>query len=153
MDIPTAGPVPGPHRETIGKLCLINIARRRRPIGSQTCTTQLRVVINRTLSSYQPGSRTILYDTLVPTDANVRIARHSANVNGVPTRRQMFRFAPDNIEAQSGHAIGSADARFTLAAAASVPCQIIPRARSYLVPDHPPSTNTERFTHSGMILP
>ena len=46
----------GGHREVIG------------PIGSRTCTTQLRVVINKTLSPYQPGSRTILYDSLVPTD-------------------------------------------------------------------------------------
>ena len=79
----------------------------------RTCTPQLRVVINKTLSLYQPGSRTILYDSLVPTDANVR---HSANiacndyVNGVPTRRRMVssRFASDYIGASdrlmwSGH--------------------------------------------------
>ena len=29
-----------------------------RPIGSRTCRTQLRVVINKALSPYQPGSRT-----------------------------------------------------------------------------------------------
>ena len=73
----------GGHRAIL-LLNMFNIARRRRPIGSRTCTTQLRVVINKTLSPYQPGSRTILYDSLVPTDANGHIARHSANVNGVP---------------------------------------------------------------------
>ena len=89
-------------------LNMFNIARRRRPIGSRTCTTQLRVVINKTLSPYQPGSRTILYNSPAPTDANVRIACHSANVNGVPTRRRMAssRFASDYIGAQSGHRIG-----------------------------------------------
>ena len=55
----------GGHRAILN---MFNIARRRRPIGSRTCTTQLRVVINKTLSPYQPGSRTILYDSLVPTD-------------------------------------------------------------------------------------
>ena len=92
---------------------MFNIARRRRPIGSRTCTTQLRVVINKTLSPYQPGSRTILYDSLVPTDANGHIARHSANVNGVPTRRRMVSCREtihigraDSIGAQSGHRIG-----------------------------------------------
>ena len=80
----------------------------REVIGSRTCTTQLRVVINKTLSPYQPGSRTVLYDSLVPTDANGHIARHSANVNGVPTRRRMVssRIASDYIGAQSGHRIG-----------------------------------------------
>ena len=39
---------------------------------------------NKTPSPYHPGSRTLLYDSLAPTDANVRIARHSANVNGGP---------------------------------------------------------------------
>ena len=79
-----------------------------RPIGSRTCTTQLRVVINRTLSPYQPGSRTVLYDSLVPTDANGHIERHSVNVNGVPMRRRMVssRTASDYIGAQSGHRIG-----------------------------------------------
>ena len=56
----------GGHRAILN---MFNIARRRRPIGSQTCTMQLRVVIYKTLSPYQPGSRTILYDSLVPTDA------------------------------------------------------------------------------------
>ena len=37
-----------------------------------------RLVYNKTLSPYQPGSRTILYDSLAPTDANGHIARHSA---------------------------------------------------------------------------
>ena len=55
----------GGHRAILN---MFNIAQRRRPIGSRTCTTQLRVVINKTLSPYQPGSRTILYDSLVPTD-------------------------------------------------------------------------------------
>ena len=95
----------GGHRAILN---MFNIARRRRPIGSRTCTTQLRVVINKTLSPYQPGSRTIFYDSLVPTDANGYIARHSANVNGVPTRRRMVssRIASDYIRAQSGHRIG-----------------------------------------------
>ena len=51
-----------------------------------------------------------MYDSLVPTDANGRIARHSANVNGVPTRRRMVssRIASDYIGASdrlmwSGH--------------------------------------------------
>ena len=76
--------------------------------GSRTCTTQLRVVISKAPSPYQPWSRTILYDSLVPTDANVRIARHSASINGAPTRRRMvsFRFASDYIGGQSGHRIG-----------------------------------------------
>ena len=56
------------------------------PIGSRTCTTQLRVVINKTLSPYQPGSRTNI--VRLPR-TNWRVARHSANVNGVPTRRRM----------------------------------------------------------------
>ena len=58
----------------------------------------------KTPSPYQPGSRTILYDSLAPTDANVRIARHSANVNGVPTWRRMVssRFASDYIGGQTG---------------------------------------------------
>ena len=95
----------GGHRAILN---MFNIARRRRPIGSRTCTMQLRVVINKTLSPYQPGSRTILYDSLVPTDANGHIARHSANVNGVPTRRRIVssRIASDYIGAQSGHRIG-----------------------------------------------
>ena len=95
----------GGHRAILN---MFNIARRRRPIGSRTCTTQLRVVINKTLSPYQPGSRTILYDSLVPTDANGHIARHSANVNGVPTPHRMVssRIASDYIGAQSGHRIG-----------------------------------------------
>ena len=77
-------------------------------VGSRTCTTQLRVVISKAPSPYQPWSRTILYDSLVPTDANVRIARHSASINGAPTRRRMvsFRFASDYIGGQSGHRIG-----------------------------------------------
>ena len=89
---PTRNQLSGPHREAI---------------GSRTCTTQLRVVINKTPSPYQPGSRTILYDSLVPTDANVRIARHLANVNGVPTRHRMVssRFSSDYIGGQSGHRI------------------------------------------------
>ena len=95
-------------RRAILNILNFNIARRHRPIGSQTCTTQLRVVINKTPSPYQTGSRTILYDSLVPTDANVRIVRHLANVNGVPTRRRMVssRFASDYIGGQSGHRIG-----------------------------------------------
>ena len=89
-------------------LNMFNIARRRRPIGRRTCTMQLRVVINKTPSPYHPGSRTILYDSLVPTDANVRVVRHSANVDGVPTRRRMVssRFASDYIGGQAGHRIG-----------------------------------------------
>ena len=47
-------------------LSMFNIARRRRPIGRRTCTTQLRVVINKNPSPHQPGSRTILYDSLIP---------------------------------------------------------------------------------------
>ena len=47
----------GDHREVVG----------RRPLGSRTCTTQLRVVINKTPSPYKPGSRTIVYDSLVLT--------------------------------------------------------------------------------------
>ena len=46
--------------------------------------TQLRVLIYKTHSPYQPESRTILYDSMVPTDANVGIGHHSANVNGGP---------------------------------------------------------------------
>ena len=70
---------------------------------------QLRVIINKTPSPYQPGSRTILYDSLVLADANVRIARHSANVNGVPTQRRMVssRFASDYIGGQSDRLMGS----------------------------------------------
>ena len=64
-------------------LNMFNIARR--PIGSRSCITQLRVVIYKTHLPYQPESRTIFYDSMVPTDANVGIAHHSANVNGVPT--------------------------------------------------------------------
>ena len=77
-----------------------------RPSGGHR-TILLRVVINKPLSPYQPGSRTILYDSLLPTDANGHIARHSANVNGVPMRRRMVssRIASDYI-AQSGHRIG-----------------------------------------------
>ena len=95
----------GGHRAILN---MFNIARRRRPIGSRTCTTQLRAVINKTLSPYQPGTRTILYNSLEPTDANGHIARHSANVNGVTTRRRMVssRFASDYIGGQSGHRIG-----------------------------------------------
>ena len=84
----------------------------RRPIGSRMCTMQLRVVMNKASSPYKPGSRTILYDSLVPTNANVRIARHSANVNGVPTRCRMVSslFASDYIGGQSGHRIGQCEA-------------------------------------------
>ena len=93
----------GPHRETIGRS-----SADREP--NVYITTQLRVVIDKALSPYQPGSHTILYNSLVPTDANVRIARHSGNVNGVPTRRRMVssRFASDYIGGQSrfsGHRI------------------------------------------------
>ena len=42
-------------------------------VGSRTCAMQLRLVINKTLSPYNSGSRTILYDSLAPTDATVRI--------------------------------------------------------------------------------
>ena len=66
---------------------------------------------------YQPGSRTILYESLVPTDANVHIARHSANdVNGVPgCRRDVGWFRPDlppttRIHRRSGHRIGECEA-------------------------------------------
>ena len=77
------------------------------------CTTQLRVVINKTPSPCQPGSRTLLYDSLVPTDANVGIARHSANVNGVPTRRWMVssRLASDYIGKKANWGIGSANVK------------------------------------------
>ena len=93
-------------------LNMFNNARHRQPIRSRTCTTQLRVVINKTPTPYKPGSRTILYDSLVPPDASVRIARHSANVNGVPTRHQMVssRFASNSIRGQSGHRIGKCKA-------------------------------------------
>ena len=99
----------GGHRAILN---MFNIAQRRRPIGSRTCTMQLRVVINKTPSPYKSGSRTILCDFLEPTDANVRIARHSANVNGVPTRRRMVlsRYASDYIGGQSGHRIGYCEA-------------------------------------------
>ena len=58
---PTRNRLSGPHRETIGRpsggrrailnkiLNMFNIARRRRPIRSRTCTTQLRVVINKAM--------------------------------------------------------------------------------------------------------
>ena len=54
----------------------------------------------------------MLSDSLVPTDANVRIARHSANVNGVPTRIRMIssRFASDYIGGQLRHRIGYCEA-------------------------------------------
>ena len=35
-------------------LNMFNISRRRRSIGRRTCTTQLRIVINKTPSPYQP---------------------------------------------------------------------------------------------------
>ena len=78
-----------------------------RPIRSRTCTTQLRVVINKTLSPYQPASRTILYDSLVLTDANVRICAIRQCEWGLireATRRRMVssRFASDYIGGQSG---------------------------------------------------
>ena len=108
-----ADPMPRLCPDAVGSANVNGLPTRNRPsrrrglIGGRTCTTQLRVVINKTLSPYQPGSRTILYDSLVPTDANGHIARHSANVNGVPTRRRMVssRIA-DYIGAQSGHRIG-----------------------------------------------
>ena len=74
------------HRQTTTTLIASGPPLRGDPYFVCISTTLLR---NKTLSPYQPGSRTILYDSLVPTDANVRIARHSANVNGVPTRRRM----------------------------------------------------------------
>ena len=96
-------------------LNMFNIPWCRRPIGSRTCTMQLRVVINKTSSLCQPGSCTTLYDPLVPTDANVRIARPSANVNGVPTRRRMVSswFASDYLWGQPGHQIGKCEAGIT----------------------------------------
>ena len=95
-------------------LNMFNIARRRRAIGSRTCTTQLRIVINKTLSPYQPGSRTVLYDSLVPTDANGHIARHSANVNGVPVcRRDVGWFRPElpPTTSEPNRGIGSANVK------------------------------------------
>ena len=55
------------------------------------------VVINKTPSLYAHRTNQGVVQYLVPTDANVRIVRHLANVNGVPTRHRkvLSRFASD----------------------------------------------------------
>ena len=101
-----ADPMPRLCPDAVGSANVNGLPTRNRPSGPHR--EAIGVVINKTLSPYQPGSRTILYDSLVPTDAIGHIARHSANVNGVPTRRRMVssRIASDYIGAQSGHRIG-----------------------------------------------
>ena len=96
------------------RLCLILPAATGRSGAERVQCNCLSegVVINKTPLPYRPGSRTILYDSLVPTDANVRIARHLANVNGVPTRRPMVlsRLASDCIGGKLGHRISYCEA-------------------------------------------
>ena len=98
----------GGHRAILN---MFNIARRRRPIGSRTCTTQLRVVINKTLSPYQPGSRTILYDSLVPTDA-----LHATRPMWMVCRRDVGWFRPElpPTASEPNRGIGSAKVKRAL---------------------------------------
>ena len=99
----------GGHRAILN---MFNIARRRRPIGSRTCTTQLRVVINKTLSPYQPGSRTILYDSLVPTHA-----LHATRPMWMVCRRDVGWFRPElpPTASEANRGIGSANVKRALA--------------------------------------
>ena len=56
-------------RHGIGRWGLIGRRSAGSSSGNIAILRVVKLVINKTLSPYQPGSRTILYDSLVPTDA------------------------------------------------------------------------------------